>query len=95
MTGELTYKVDFLQNKIVREKDINVVINAFQKSLTESKFQSYGKRSYTDRKVTVINEKMFEVEADKESTQIYRTRSAILRGQTDTQTVAVEDEATE
>ena len=100
-------KVNFLLNKVVKEKDINVVINAFQKSLIKSKFQSYGKRSYTDSKVTVINDdmlwakrlkdidrlqKMFE--ADKESTQIYRTRSAILRGQTDNQMVAVEDEDT-
>ena len=100
-------KFNFLHNKIVRESDINIVIKAFQQALTKSKFQSYGKRSYTDQKVKVINDELLwaqrlkdidrlqkQFESEKEPVQIYKTRAAIIRGQTDNQTVAVEDEVT-
>ena len=98
-------KFNFLVNKVYHESDINKVMKAFRTAITKSKFQSYGKVTCTERRIKVINdrliwkqrvkdlnklEEMFAKE--KEANRVYKTRAAVIKGQRDRQTVAIEIE---
>ena len=96
-------KFDYLVNKVVFEKSIDKVLKAFKCAVTKSKFQSYGKITCTESKVKVINDKLVwrqrlkdldRLDAmfaqEKEVNKVYKIRAAVIKGQRDRQTVAVE-----
>ena len=99
---------NYLLNKIESESDINAVQKAFESTITKGLFQSYGRRTLTDKKVTRVNDQLVwrqrlsdidklhkEFLQEKETNRIYKTKKAVLKGQKDRQNVAVEKEGSD